>query len=275
MTVPTLAPLTSEQVQFFEQQGYLLLKGVLTRQEAQYYRNHILDMVPRDLTLPKNWYVIDGRMKPVTEDNIDNFDTPELLPLFFNERLYGAVSQLLSSPRIQVFDGTLSITLRNSGGSSILSQTLHLDASVPKEQDDFLFTPAELQVGGCYYFSDVQEKGGGIHIVPGGHLLVQERARAVAGGRHLYHNWSAINDFPETIEVTGEAGDFALLHHLMPHAASHNRRPAPRVAQFTRFIRDDHPYYPASKRTVKHYNERQLRVMTPLGRKLLGLDPWE
>jgi ectoine hydroxylase-related dioxygenase (phytanoyl-CoA dioxygenase family) len=229
--------LTEAEVSRFWEQGYLLVKGVLGREEAARYRALILDMVPRDLSIPAHWHMNAGRIKPMNPDGDHTFDTPELLPLLFNERLYAVAAQLLGSPRLRSGDASLGITLRNASGGHILSQTPHLDASVPSDIENFLFTPEELQVGGCYYLGDVEPEGGGIHVVPGGHRLVEEKARGRAGGRHLYADWKRIDDFPETVEVTGEAGDFALLHHLMPHAASHNRRPAPRVAQFTRFLR--------------------------------------
>jgi hypothetical protein len=266
--------LTDEEVARFWEQGFLLVKGVLSREEAAHYRGVILDLLPRDLTIPAHWGVSAGRIKPMREDNNHTFDTPELLPLLFNERLYRVAVQLHGTPRLRSGDGSLGITVRNGGGDNILSQGLHLDPTVPADVPNFLFTPEELQIGGCYYLSDVEPQGGGIHVVPGGHKLVEERARGQANGRQLYGNWKRIADFPPTVEVTGEAGDFALLHHLMPHAASHNRRPTPRVAQFTRFIREDHPHRPGTPAPATLYNERQLRVMTPLGRKLLGVEPW-
>jgi ectoine hydroxylase-related dioxygenase (phytanoyl-CoA dioxygenase family) len=76
------------------------------------------------------------------------------------------------------------------------------------------------------------------------------------------------------VEVTGEAGDFALLHHLMPHGASHNRRSTPRVAQFLRWVRDDHPHDRGEVPRADRYNSRQLEAVGPLGRKLLGVDSW-
>ncbi len=80
--------------------------------------------------------------------------------------------------------------------------------------------------------------------------------------------------FPPTIEITGEAGDFIMLHYLMPHAASNNRNPQPHVAQFTRFNREDHRHYPLGLAEPSRYNDLQLQVMTSLGRRLLGVDPW-
>jgi ectoine hydroxylase-related dioxygenase (phytanoyl-CoA dioxygenase family) len=266
--------LTEAEVARFWDQGYLLVKGALSREEASYYRQVILDMVPRDLSIPAHWGVNAGRIKPMRLDGSHTFDTPELLPLLFNERVYAVAVQLFGSPRLRVGDGSLGITLRNGGSGPILSQSVHLDATVPAGVDNFLFTPEEAQLGGCYYLSDVAPEGGGIHVVPGGHRLVEEKARAQRQGRALYNNWKKIDDFPETVEVTGEAGDFALLHHLMPHAASHNRRPTPRVAQFTRFTMENHPHHPGEPAPADRYNGQQLAAMTPLGRKLLGVDAW-
>lgn len=275
-TINAVEPVLSDaEVAQFWEQGYVLVKGALPREEAAHYRNVILNLLPRDLSIPAHWGVNAGRIKPMREDNNHTFDTSELLPLFFNERVYRVAAQLLESPRLRVGDGSLGITLRNGGGGdNILSQSLHLDATVPPDVDNFLFTLEELQIGGCYYLSDVEPQGGGIHVVPGGHKLVEEKARGQANGRQMYNKWKRIDDFPASVEVTGEAGDFALLHHLMPHAASHNRRPTPRVAQFTRFIREDHPHRPGKPAPANLYNERQLNVMTPLGRKLLGVEPW-
>lgn len=275
VTAPAVEPILSEaEVAEFWDRGFLLVKGMLSREEADGYRGAVLDVLPRDLTIPARWASSNGRIKPIREDGDHTYDTPELLPLLMNERLYWVVAQLLGSPRLRVGDGSLGITLRNAAETGPRSQSVHLDASVPAEVDNFLFTPEEVQIGGCYYLSDVLPEGGGIHVVPGGHRLVEERARADPRGRHLYGGWGLIDDFPETVEVTGEAGDFALLHHLMPHAASHNRHPRPRVAQFTRYLREDHPHEPAEPVPANRYNARQLAVMTPLGRKLLGVDPW-
>ena len=63
-------------------------------------------------------------------------------------------------------------------------------------------------------------------------------------------------------------------------AAPPRRQPPPdelpvaRVAQFTRFTRADHPHHPQTPAEPGRWRPDQLAVMTPLGRKLLGVDPW-
>ncbi|MFD5316966.1 phytanoyl-CoA dioxygenase family protein [Streptomyces sp. NPDC127098] len=269
--------LTDEQVARFHRDGFLLLENVLTPDEVARYRAAVLDLVPADLSLPESWQVFNSRIKPLRSGGDQTWDTPELLPLMGNERLYRTVAQLLGTHRLRAFDGSIGITLRNDAlGDEVLSQGLHVDASVPPGVD-FLFTPEEVQLGGCYYLTDVAPGGGGIHVVPGGHRIVEEEVRAAraagADGRALHQGWKRITHL-ETVEVTGPAGSFALLHHLMPHAASHNRRPTTRVAQFMRYVRVPHPHGEDRPLPRERYDAARLAAMSPLTRRLLGLDPW-
>lgn len=269
--------LAEDEVRQFFDQGYLVVKGVVSPGEVQAYARAVLGLLPRDLTVPEEWDAHGARFKPYRRlpdgSRDDCVDTPELLPLFCNRRLYEVAAELLGSARLRIFDGSVGITMRNLSYGPPRSQDLHIDASVPKSVDDFLGTPEELQVGGCLYLTDVLPDGGGIHIVPGGHRWVLETAAANGpGGRHLHHDWKRLPD-QESVEVTGQAGDFAMLHHLMPHAASHNRRPEARLAVFLRYIREDHPYAERYAPPRK-YNDAQLSVLDGLGRRLLGLDPW-
>jgi Phytanoyl-CoA dioxygenase (PhyH) len=269
-------PLSDAEVEQFWTDGYLLLKGIISPAEAAHYRQAILDLFPRDLTIPPAWHANMGRVKPyrILEDGYhdDCWDTPELLPLFANEKLYAVMAQLLESPRLRVYDGSLGYSFRNeSQRDKARSQTLHLDFSVPKDKP-ILFTLEETQLGGCFYLTDVEPDGGGIHVVPGGHRWVKEEAAGQPDNRSLHGNWREL-EFLESVEVTGNAGDFALLHHLMPHGASHNRKATTRIAQFLRYVRDDQPYGYGSQ-PPRPFNAGQLSAMTPLARRLHGVDPW-
>lgn len=273
-------PVVSEQdVQQFEELGFVVIKGVISRETATWYYDHILDMVPRNLDFPKSWHVADGRIKPYHSDGHDGtWDTPELLPLMCHPTLYRAAVELLGSERLRsgdgrYRDGSIGITLRNDVGP-IRSQRLHVDASIPREAPRAMLVPEEVQFGGCYYFNDVESEGGGIHIIPRGHKLVAEKTRSHPDGWPAVYERGFFDDFPESVEVTAEAGDFVALHHLVPHAASNNRRSRPRVAQFVRFLREDNPHYPGQPAPPTLYNDKQLEAMGPLGRKLLGVDPW-
>lgn len=272
--------LSASEIEDFWADGYLTIRGVLPPEEAKHYADLVKDLVPRNLDIPSHWQVSEGRIKPFNTSGNQTFDGPEFIPLWQNESVYSIMTQLLESDRILVRDGSLAVTLRNDAKyDSELSQSLHLDPAVPGYVDDFKHTIEEVEIGGCYYFTDVETGGGGIRVVPGGHRVVERESSQVEKGRQLYKRWTDFAHlFPETVEVTGQAGDFVLMHHLMPHAASHNRRDRTRVAQFFRYARVDQPYAvgerPGDQAADHSYNHLQISSMTPLGRKLLAVDNW-
>lgn len=291
--------LSKSDIDEFNENGYLRIRGVMSRSEAERFRSHIIGMIPPDLSIPFPWKSINGRIKPYHEgygatetryghEDDGIWDTPELMPMLCNERLYRCAADLMGTPELRVQDGTIGITLRNdpavlSAGAQIrdgsrqqiLSQPLHIDSSVPENVPNFQFSPAELQVGGCFYLTDVEPNGGGIHVVPGGHKLVERDAREAGdGGRNLHNDWHDISGYPETVEITGEAGDFIMTHYLMPHAASNNRQARTRVAYFIRYSTLNHPFFPPPAPTPSRFNYRQLTAAGETGRKLLGVDSW-
>lgn len=266
--------LTDDQIDEFWEQGFLLLKGILDPQTTETARWAILDMVPRDLVMPDNYHMTQGRFKPHQPDGSQGFFTPELLPLMCSEKLYAAMADLFETPYLRVSDGSVGISIKDAGPAGRF-QNLHLDMRVP-DADDLSTDKLRYGVGmgGCYYLTDVEENGAGIHVVPGGHRLAEEKMMKEKDGTQLYKRWKNVDDFPESIEVTGQAGDFVLMHHMMPHGASRNKNPSPRVAQFTRFYRLSAEEAGRSDDSAADFGPEQLAALTPLGRKLFRLEPW-
>ncbi len=159
-------------------------------------------------------------------------------------------------------------------------------------------TPTPFLVQGVLYLVDTKQGEGGFQCVPGMH----RRAADVAAGisdEDLRHQ-QLYARFPEQIgppiEVEAEAGDFIIWHSALPHGNSRNCSDKPRLAQYVRLFPADpadeelrearieswrgssHPAFqnprafpgdPRGKETDTPPAE-----LTPLGRKLLGLDDW-
>jgi hypothetical protein len=273
-TTTTNHYLTDAQLDEFWQEGFLLLKGILTAEETATAKGAILNMVPRDLVFPEYFGSTQGRLKPYNPEGTQSFYTAELLPLLCNEKLYGAAADILESEYLSARDGSVGISLKD-GGSEGLIQRLHLDMRRPEPEDlSEEHLRYKVGIGGCYYLSDVEENGAGIHVIPQGPRMAEEIMLNEEDGLTRFENWRNINELAPSIEVTGEAGDFVLMHHMMPHGASRNKNPSPRIAQFSRMYRMSEEDARVANGPDKPLAPGAEGVLTELGRKLFGLDPW-
>ena len=266
--------LTESQLEQFWSDGYLVLKGTLNAATVETARNAILDLIPRDLSLPDHYIAYCGRIKPMHTDGNHSFYSPALLPLLQNEGLYRAAADILETDCIRVGDGSVGITLRDSGREGRI-QNLHLDARPGGPEDlNPPFLRHGIGIGGCYYLSPVEENGGGIHVIPGAPNRVRDVMLNEPEGLSRNDTWTHVVDFPPSVEVKGDAGDFVLMHHLMPHAASANHRSVPRVAHFTRLYPLEGEEARLAPGPDRSMSSEALAMLTPLGRKLFRMDPW-
>ncbi|MDE2848558.1 MAG: hypothetical protein OXO51_17775 [Gemmatimonadota bacterium] len=271
---PSPRYLTKEQLAQFWSEGYLVLKGTLDDDVVDSARDFLLDLIPRDLVIPDHYHANHGRFKPHNPDGNGSFFESAMLPLLQNEGLYGAAVDILETEYIQVWDGSAGITLRNRAMEGRL-QNLHLDA-VPKGPEELNagFLRTGIGIGGCYYLNRVEDNGGGIHVVPGAPNRVREIMLGEPDGLTRNDGWGKIVDFESSMEVTGDAGDYVLMHHLMPHSASANHNASPRIAQFTRLQRLSEEEAHQAPGPDRPLSPDALAALTPLGRKMFRLDPW-
>ena len=263
--------LSADQVAHFWGEGYVLVEQAVTAEETRRAHDAIMSLLPADLHIPDEYASHGGRIKPHNPDGNHSYYTPDLIPLLVSERLYGAAVDIFGHKFLGVGDGSVGITLKDSAGPT-LSQGLHLDMHRPEEINETTLRN-KVGIGGCYYLSHVDARGAGIYIIPGGPQIVMERALAQAASGDVVFP-KVFDDYPEPVEITGAAGDFVMMHHLMPHAASRNRLGRPRVAQFTRYRHLDAADAARARTTDDRFSSDQLGAMTPLGRKLFGLDAW-
>ncbi len=271
---PSPRYLTTDQLAQFWSDGYLVLKGTLDDDAVKNAREFLLDLIPRDLVIPDHYHANHGRFKPHHPDGNGSFFEPAMLPLLQNEGLYGAAVDILETEYIRVWDGSAGITLRNRAMDGRL-QNLHLDA-MPKGPGELNegFLRTGIGIGGCYYLNTVEPEGGGIHVVPGAPNRVREIMLNEPDGLTRNDGWGKIVDFSASVEVTGDAGDYVLMHHLMPHSASANHNSSPRIAQFTRLAPLSDEEARQAPGPDRPLSPEALAVLTPLGRKMFRLDPW-
>ena len=149
--------------------------------------------------------------------------------------------------------------------------------------------PGGLKVQGVLYLTDTAENQGGFQCVPGFHRDFIEWVKTQPADRDPTR--PDLTDL-KPVAIPGKAGDLLIWHSLLPHGNSRNTSERPRWCQ----------YISASPNREEDESLRQLRIslwrdrmhpaqfpgdprgvermrgparLTPLGRKLLGLDRWE
>eukprot|EP01050_Picozoa_sp_SAG11_P019598 SAG11_NODE_3151_length_2646_cov_4.100903_2_plen_398_part_00 len=186
------------------------------------------------------------------------------------------------------------------GGSTYL----HWDAGM----DDLRRRPRD-KLQGVLYLSEVGADGGGFRCIPGFHRRLEEpafraavlarRAAAAdnaAGGAKDLGGWlggvgGGSGSMP-VVTVAGGPGDLVIWSSLLPHGNAQNTSDQPRLAQYIT-MRPVPPTVDEAERQTRvanwegrisggrgggrekaHPEATQPAKLTPLGRRLLGADPW-
>lgn len=144
-------------------------------------------------------------------------------------------------------------------------------------------------VQGVLYLTDTAENQGGFQCVPGFHRIFKDWVKSQPLDRDPRHPDLA---GLEVKSIAGKAGDLVIWHRLLAHGNGHNRSTRPRLAQYIsmspvpdsreearepRIVawreRQPNPGWPGDPRN-REQRTQQPAKLTPLGRKLLGIDAW-
>jgi ectoine hydroxylase-related dioxygenase (phytanoyl-CoA dioxygenase family) len=161
--------------------------------------------------------------------------------------------------------------------------------------------PQPFGVQGVLFLTDTTEDMGGFQCVPGFHKNLEAWIAEQPADRNPFA--PDLDRLPEGMKVTpipGKAGDFLIWNKLLAHGNGHNVSDRPRLAQYISM-----GPAPTSPLTPEQEERRQDRIrrwqnrlgptgkafpgdprrteelhgrtaeLTPLGRKLLGIDLWE
>ncbi|MFC4551363.1 MULTISPECIES: phytanoyl-CoA dioxygenase family protein [Halorussus] len=104
-------------------------------------------------------------------------------------------------------------------------------------ESDGTFRPFSL--GATTYLDDVAPQGGGLTVWPGSHWRVAEFFAENDAEDFSNDEASSLVGDAEPFEVTGRAGTVVLWHSLLVHTGGVHLGRRPRVAAFTRFVRQD------------------------------------
>lgn len=283
--------LTPEDHAFFRENGYLHVRNVIPKADCDAVVDAIWNFLGMNPNDPEDWYRLP--LKP--GGMIEMYQHPAMWNNRQNPKLYQAFSELLGQEKLWVSIDRVNMKPPSHPDHPEYDHKgfIHWDTDTSK-------LPTRRGVQGVVYLADTAPNQGGFQCVP---ALFRDEMRDLAG-------WIAaqpadrnphVPDMThyEVVPIPGEAGDLIIWDSWLAHGNGHNLSDKPRLAQFISMR--PAPTEPNAE-TEEHRQHRircwQNRMppgnsvfpgdpreieqkfgttaeLTPLGRKLLGLDPWE
>ena len=206
-------PLTSEQRAQFEEQGFLLVSGLIPPEIVSKARVD-LDEAARE------------------KSGAAFFQTPAANACY-TEALCAAAAQLGglggTRPYFPVTRALAIITYPSPGEWTMPSP--HIDHAL--RADGHRVFPPPYRLASLLYLSDVAPRGGGTVVWPGSHRKIEQMARSAP---ERFETMAGLNEnlasaeVGEPRELTPRSGDILFYHYLLAHAGSKNTTDQPRMA---------------------------------------------
>ena len=210
--------LTAEELLFFEEHGYVVLKNALPLEaciKTQEVIWQFLEMSPDDSA---TWYNAHPAQRGLM---VNFFDHPVLETNRASLRIKKAYEQLYQTSEIYKTIDKISFNPPVTNGYTFKGSSLHWDVS--------LQLPIPFRLQGLIYLSDCGEADGAFHCVSGFHKKIDTWMSTVP--QHKKPRDYALETLvPEPI--VANAGDMVIWHQALPHCATPNYGIKPRLVQY-------------------------------------------
>jgi hypothetical protein len=292
--------ITAEMKQFFQQNGYVVIKNAVPKQNCQNVVNAIWGFMGKSPDNKDEWYT-----PPFGMDELWNDQQRGMIPLFHhqsmwdnrqNPKVYEAFAELLGEEKLWVTVDRVNMKPPKRDDKPELNasfihwdaDTTHLTFPLPQ--------PRPLQ--GVLFLEDTTIHQGGFRCVPSLYKNFEQWLKEQPADRNPIHP-----DYTgHKVEVIpGQAGDLLLWDVLLAHGNGENLSDRPRMAQYIRMFPADPALFEERRRlalislknkTSMHQESLTFNCLpvdprgwelkqtpddpdlTPLGRKLMGLDSW-
>jgi phytanoyl-CoA hydroxylase len=209
---------------FYRDNGYLLIKGLLSREEAQAYRDECHTLLARLQGYDPTWAIarqLDGGAATELRHCHDaQFYSAAFSRLLLDPRFTEAASALLGSPNVQLHHTKIFVKPAERG------------SPFPMHQDAAHFPHTRHSVGAAiFHFDDAPEAKGCVRVVPGSHKH-GPLPHIEEGGWHL-----PLSEWPlsSAVPIEAEAGDVLFLTYLTVHGSGVNTSSEARTTFLAQF----------------------------------------
>jgi hypothetical protein len=217
--------LTEEDFEFWEKNGYLVLKNAISMKDCEKTKEAILEYLSAKMDEPSTWYTNheakEGLMVLFTKHSTleKNRNSAKIKKayeqLYKTDQLYKTIDKVSFNPPETIY-------------YSFKGSALHWDVS--------LQPPIPFRLQGLLYLTDVEANSGAFHCVPGFHNQINSWLDSLPENSNPRE--MAVKELKPT-PVIGKAGDFIIWHQALPHCATPNTSNLPRMVQYLTYFPQD------------------------------------
>lgn len=281
-----MSVLTPEDRVFFEENGYLKIEGVIPKENCDALIATIFEFLGMNPNGPEDWYrppLKPGGMIEMYQNQAlwNNRQSPKLYEIFCD--LWGRTDLWVSIDR-----AGMKPPRHPDHPDYDHKGFTHWDIDTTK-------LPQPFGVQGVLYLSDTDANMGGFQCIPGFHKNLEAWiAEQPADRDPRSPDMSRLPPGMALTPIPGKAGDFVIWNKLLAHGNGHNVSDRPRFSQYismypARYENEEQRQHrihcwqnrlPPGTKTFpgdpREIEQRcfQTAELTPLGRKLLGVDRW-
>ncbi len=267
---------TKEDLEFWDEHGYVVVPEAVPLENCRAAEQAVWDFLEMDGDNPDSWYPTDRRgiMVEIYQHQAlwDNRQYP---------RVHQAFTEIWNNEKLWVSFDRASMNPPERDDWKFPGPYLHWDMSLDN-------MPVTLKVQGVLYLADTPSNQGAFTCIPGFHRKLEAWLDSLPDDQNPQH---IVRDYQDqSVPIAGNAGDLVIWHSALPHGSSPNSAERPRIAQYITMSPAPNDGKDTSESRVtgwkerltglgknqkeKENNEGKTAELTPLGKKLLGLDPW-
>ncbi|HLI49326.1 MAG TPA: phytanoyl-CoA dioxygenase family protein [Chthonomonas sp.] len=278
---------TPEDLAFFEENGYVIARNVVPVELCNAVVNAIFEFLGMDPNNPEDWYR--PPLKP--GGMIEMYQHQALWDTRQYPRVHQAFSEIFGTPKLCVTIDRVNMKPPRHPNHPEYDHKgfIHWDVDTSK-------LPLPFAVQGVLCLTDTTEDMGGFQCIPGFHKGLEEWIATQPPDRNpRVPDLNALPPGKKVVPIPAKAGDLIIWINTLAHGNGHNVSNRPRFSQYIsmfpaeRLTEEQRQHrihcwknrlppgnsvFPGDPREIEQKYQKTAEL-TPLGRKLLGLDPWD
>jgi len=213
--------LTKEDWEFWQQNGYLIIRNVVSKNDCDETIQAICDFIGVDRYDANTWYNDHPARQGIM---IQLFQHPALERNRRAKKIKKAFEELWNRTDLWVNADRVGFNPPQTESYQFQGPRLHWDASI--------FPPIQFGTQGILYLADTAENQGAFTLVPGFQNKIEGWLDSLPSEIDpRTENLYALGPKP----IAANAGDFIIWHHILPHGSSPNTATLPRFVQYINY----------------------------------------